>query len=475
MISVNFKKLYFFCGLICLMVSLIFIFGYTARAETITIEGQLGQTCKTVCENESGFYCVGIKINSEYLDHRFCGIDYDNGGDTFCSRFVGDCNTVISDDGYAGCSNPYGDNLCNLSPDRQAQFTNCLCRTNETPILDHTNTGADESTTIGANDGQATNNFIYQPFAFPTNNIGKIMRFSTFIGTTGWNGGLVDTTDMAWFKIGFSFANSADDCFNNEVEKYINCVFGCDEDTKNDMYATPTNNGNLIASNYWELNAKEDGDDLIPIYDSANPATGLTYFCGVGIYSYKYSIATSTAGITVLTGENSNLLKSYNFFSQQETNPLSFKLYGEPPEIATTTEECNCNDIATSTGLLDDIGNGIQCAFRKITCWLFTPSADTIDNFATSTHKLSESFPFNTLYGLTNPIKESADIEMNSTSTSDLKMPMVNKSGHYYLLQVASSTSVTKLIGATNANSWRVGIAYVIWAMFAGLIFMIIF
>lgn len=474
MILADFKKVGFFCGFICLMVSLIFIFGYTARAETKYIESETGQTCADLCEADQGengepLYCVGMTVGREWQDHRYCDILNGNG---LCEKTVGGCNTVLLDQSSA-CDNPYSDNDCYNQQYRQASWTDCLCRTSETPIWD--NTGEEDVfEDIGANvytDPWETH-YIYQGFDSPTNDIGKITRFSTFIGSIGWDGTPDDILNQAYFKIGFYFADSVNDCFAFEVQKRIDCVFGCGEDNQYSMFQVPANpDGTLRAENYWELNSSPG----YSIYDSAGQNE---FFCGIGIFPYHTTGATSS--IIVLTQPSDTLPDSYIYGQSRNAHPLSFKLHGEETQATTTPgRECLCDDIATSTGWLEEISNaiswGVQCSIRKTTCWLLTPSADSLDNFATSTHTLSESFPFNTLYGLTNPIKESADIEMNSTTTSSLKMPMVNQSGHYYLLTVASSTSVAGVIGATNANSWRVGIAYVIWAMFAGLVFMIIF
>jgi len=472
-ISADFKKVGFFCGLICLMVSFIFIFGYSARAETKYIESTNGQTCAEICEADEGengepLYCVGMTVGHEWQDHRFCWINEDAGygGGDYCEKAVGGCNSVLYDGGFGGCSNPYSDNDCYNQSYRQASWTDCVCRTDETPILNHTGT-EDTFENIGANwaGDPFETDYFYQGFNSPTNNIGKITRFSTFIGSLGWNG-TSDPTNFAWFKLAFYFADSVNDCFAFEVQKDIRCMFGCQENLTYSQVQVPANpDGTLRAENYWELNGTLEN----PIYDSAEHDE---YFCGIGIFGSHMQNATSS--IIVLTQENENLMDGRNVKTSSNVFPLSFKFYGEQQE-ATSTGECLCDDFPNDPTWYDYVEYGISCALKKTTCWLFIPSDVAIETFVSEGESLKEKFPASTLYGLVEPIKDSADIEMNGTSTSNLKMPMVNKTGDFYMLTVASSSSVSAMIGTTNANSWRVGIAYVIWAMFAGLVFMIIF
>lgn len=469
----DFKKVGFFCGPICLMTSFIFIFGYSARAETKYIESTNGQTCADICEADEGengepLYCVGMTVGHEWQDHRYCRATNNN----YCQKEVGGCNTVLVDNEFGGCSDPYSDSDCYNQSERQASWSDCVCRTTETPILNHTGT-IDTFENIGANwaGDPFETDYFYQGFNWPTKNIGKITRFSTFIGSLGWAGNS-DPTNFAWFKLAFYFAENADDCFAFEVQKQIECIFGCEETLTYSQVQVPANpDGTLRAENYWELNGTLEN----PIYDSANPLfyENGEYFCGIGIFGSHRQSATSS--IVVLTQENENLMDGRNVKTSSNVFPLSFKLYGESSPQATTTAQCVCDDFPNDPTWYDYVEYGISCAIKKTTCWLFIPSEVAIETFVSEGENLKQKFPASTLYGLVDPIKESADIEMNGTSTSNLKMPMVNKSGDFYMLTVASSTSVANMIGTTNANSWRVGIAYVIWAMFAGLVFMIIF
>jgi len=53
-----------------------------------------------------------------------------------------------------------------------------------------------------------------------------------------------------------------------------------------------------------------------------------------------------------------------------------------------------CEDVATSSGLFDDLRYGIECGFRRLSYWAFQPDLETVTGLSTSRNKLASTFPF---------------------------------------------------------------------------------
>lgn len=88
---------------------------------------QLGHNCDDICQLHNTT-CEGITTNDFFYNASYCFIDYDVGGDEFCSNAVGNCQTVLNDDGYQGCLNASSTPDCFKYPDIQAQWTRCICK-----------------------------------------------------------------------------------------------------------------------------------------------------------------------------------------------------------------------------------------------------------------------------------------------------------------------------------------------------------
>jgi len=145
------------------------------------------------------------------------------------------------------------------------------------------------------------------------------------------------------------------------------------------------------------------------------------------------------------------------------------------PEFIETSEfskENICKNVATSTGgLIDDGRYALECGFRMMVYWLFTPSTSQTQNFISSTETLKQQFPFTVYFDLTNAINSAF---LNATSsTNSFSMPFVRTvAGHaqFYMLPVANASSTANAIGTDNASIFRNIIVWIVWIIIASLI-----
>lgn len=129
-----------------------------------------------------------------------------------------------------------------------------------------------------------------------------------------------------------------------------------------------------------------------------------------------------------------------------------------------------CNEVATSSGTyFDDFRFGIECGARKVLYWTFNPSPQSVQKVIYSFNNLKVQFPFNAFFGLTDIVKTSLATSTNTTGT--IQMPFINKTGHYVMLDVLSSSSLPNLIGGTNANLFRNSLSWVMYCLTAFVVF----
>jgi hypothetical protein len=97
-----------------------------ARADT-KYNSFLDQNCNFVCALHEKS-CLGITSDDNYYNSGYCFINEDLGGGDVCNNEVGDCNTVLNDDGFGGCTDASSTPVCFLHPARQAKWTMCICK-----------------------------------------------------------------------------------------------------------------------------------------------------------------------------------------------------------------------------------------------------------------------------------------------------------------------------------------------------------
>lgn len=73
-----------------------------------------------------------------------------------------------------------------------------------------------------------------------------------------------------------------------------------------------------------------------------------------------------------------------------------------------------CNDVSSSTGIFDEMRYGIECGGKKVLCWAFIPSRDSIKKGQTAMDGFKENFPLSLAYDVYDTI--------GTTSTSTMSL-----------------------------------------------------
>jgi len=127
-----------------------------------------------------------------------------------------------------------------------------------------------------------------------------------------------------------------------------------------------------------------------------------------------------------------------------------------------------CDGIATSTIMGD-----FECIIKRAIAWAFYPSAKSLKSVKDAYGKVAGTFPFSIYFDITGAITDA--IATTSTSTTGVfSMPMITATGTYYMLPVASSSSLPDLIGGTNAILFRDTLSWILWILTGYLVFVII-
>jgi hypothetical protein len=74
---------------------------------------------------------------------------------------------------------------------------------------------------------------------------------------------------------------------------------------------------------------------------------------------------------------------------------------------------CNCDNVATSTGIFDEFRYGIECGGHMLSCWLFQPSRNTTDKFSDAIFEMEAQFPINAVLQV-----KDIFVELNATTSA---------------------------------------------------------
>lgn len=78
-----------------------------------------------------------------------------------------------------------------------------------------------------------------------------------------------------------------------------------------------------------------------------------------------------------------------------------------------TSSWCNCDDIATSTGIFTELVSDFQCSARKTACWLFFPK--DFSTLTSAINKFKNGFPFSVV----GQIKDQIDTSISTAQTTN--------------------------------------------------------
>jgi hypothetical protein len=270
--------------------------------------------------------------------------------------------------------------------------------------------------------------------------------------------------------------------------------------TDNIIFINPVNESiQSLNDFYWEYNFKIKNISYWTTYEFLNVDLTFVHYTG--------TTPDATTTLSVLR-EPMNTYVPNTYYNYQITDPVSFPTQNGSYQaviglkgvysngttdtlaydtvtfgIATTTPItptawCSglCNDIATATDFTGQIGNGVNCAFRSATCYLFSPHQYNLDQFNTQYNNFKLVFPFNTFFDLASTTKNafaSSTISNNQT----IGLPNIRKTGtttQYYIQPLLSSSTMSSFIGSSNATLFRNTISYLLYGLTAGAIFLII-
>jgi hypothetical protein len=176
---------------------------------------------------------------------------------------------------------------------------------------------------------------------------------------------------------------------------------------------------------------------------------------------YSYMIQTRMANDSIATTTYDRGLINFTFSDYRI--PTSTAQFAMPNGLSVETV---CDGIATST-----IMGGIECGFKRVIYWAFYPSNNALLSLQSSITNVKNSFPFNAFFDLTDTIDDAIGTSTpNMAGTIDL--PFINGSGDYIMLPVIASSSLSNLIGSTNATLFRNSITWFLWACAGVLVFL---
>lgn len=280
---------------------------------------------------------------------------------------------------------------------------------------------------------------------------------------------------------------------------YIDDFFA-NENTDNINFINPIDSSILSVNDfYWEYNLKIATSSYWTTYEFLN--------VDLGFFHYTGGVVDATNTLSVLR-EPMNTFVPNTFYNEQITDQMSFPnqlgsyqavitlkgVYSNGTTdtlaydtltfgIATTTAInpsawCSglCNDIATATDWIGQIGNGVNCALRSATCYTFSPHQYNLDQFYTQYNNFTLVFPFNTFFDLASTTKNAfASSTINNNQTVGL--PNIRKTGtttEYYIQPLLGSSTMSSFIGSSNANLLRNTISYLLYGLIVSAILLII-
>jgi hypothetical protein len=176
---------------------------------------------------------------------------------------------------------------------------------------------------------------------------------------------------------------------------------------------------------------------------------------------YSYMIQTRMANDSIATTTFDRGLINFTFSDYRI--PTSTAQFAMPNGLSVETV---CDGIATST-----IMGGIECGFKRVIYWAFYPSNNALLSLQSSITNLKASFPFSAFFDLTDTI-DTAIATSTTNMAGTIDMPFINGSGDYIMLPVMASSSLSNLIGSTNATLFRNSLTWFLWACAGVLVFL---
>jgi hypothetical protein len=401
---------------------------------------ELDKTCAQTCADNNQV-CKSISTaDDNTVNNNYCTLG--DSSDT-CGEAQGDCNTMINDEGFNGCtySAAPGAERCSKYPERQAKWTYCNCEKNsDFSILE-----------VQPIDGQVD----YMTATDSAPYINSYQPFENYIFHDDNNhlAGSWTKIDAVLFKAMTALAG------DTHVGVFLKMALG------NDNYSANCD-GNFGTDWAWlpvnEVTVPADGvyhDEAAFIDPNADQCAyyNETYFCticGIGFYTYP------AEGVTWVSLGAADYPKFQLDTAGERVSDYSLWFLLAGTKNAAPVSACNC---ASSSNI---VFQGICEGF----CYLFYPTDYGLTTFQTNYTNLKAAFPFNTYYQLTDAISAASTITDDTSNT--IGIPMVRKvAGHaqYFMQPVISSSSLPNAIGGSAANIVRNSLSTLIWLLTGGI------
>jgi len=143
-----------------------------------------------------------------------------------------------------------------------------------------------------------------------------------------------------------------------------------------------------------------------------------------------------------------------------------------PPKTSWCKFSDLCSGEASSS---NEFFYGVMCGTRLVLCWAFAPTPSALDFINSNFTDIKNVVPFAYYYNLSDSILAGFATSSFANASSTIGLPMYNgNTKEYYIVPVINSSSISNLIGATNAQIFRDTISYFIWAGVAILIITIL-
>lgn len=241
-----------------------------------------------------------------------------------------------------------------------------------------------------------------------------------------------------------------------------------------------------------------DATSSVPEFfvDYTGATSTKSYVLGKGI---TYATSTDTPGQSFFTlpaptdrlGTSTTVSERYRVtpyyfnsvnLSMYKANPVVFLVTwqngydtfnGVPQELPCVSVELDEDKLCTEETVMCSIRNGLTIAIF----WLTSPNCSSLNYFQSGYSAIKSGFPFNAYFDVADAINTAID-SATSTATTTIGVPFIERisstSSKFVILPVISSTTIPNAIGATNANTVRTTIAFVIWIFSALFVFFIV-
>lgn len=178
------------------------------------------------------------------------------------------------------------------------------------------------------------------------------------------------------------------------------------------------------------------------------PLSTSTYYAVASLYKDSYSVATSS----LLTFYINNVTGTDNYLGGT---------------ISTVKFKDICARIDTTTFF-----GAINCGFRKVLDWAFSPSDYPVDDINTAINSAKTKIPWSIWFDIPSTINSALASTSSSTDlTIDIPMGNMTATGtSYYGVPIITSSTIDNAIGSSTNINIRQKISYIIYLIFALII-----